>query len=108
MGLVKIEVIYNSPDVTATDGKDRGGKIWGQLIKDGMTEERWMESKGEPTTLKPYRMGANENTIIKVSHDILVEGFLVFLIKTNGRLFFQAKRIHGAITFIIKIKMLYE
>lgn len=74
MGLVKIEVIYNSPDVTSPDGKDRGNQIWGQLIKDGMTKERWMENKGDTTTLKPYRMGANENTIIKVSHDILVEG----------------------------------
>lgn len=74
MGLVKIKVIYNSPDVTSPDGKDRGGQIWGQLIKDGMTKERWMENKGEPTTLKPYRMGANENTIIKLSHDVLVEG----------------------------------
>jgi len=74
MGFVKIEVVYSSPDVTAPDGTDRGGKIWGQLIKDGMTEERWMENTGEPTTLKPYRMGANENTVIKVSHDVLVEG----------------------------------
>ncbi len=74
MGLVKIEVIYNSPDVTAPDGEDRGGQIWGQLIKDGMTEERWMENSGDPTTSKPYRMGANENTIISISHDVLVEG----------------------------------
>ncbi|MEM8908560.1 MAG: DUF2911 domain-containing protein, partial [Bacteroidota bacterium] len=74
MGLVNIEVIYNSPDVTASDGKDRGGQIWGQLIRDGMTKERWMENRGDPTTSKPYRMGANENTIIKISHDVLVEG----------------------------------
>ena len=73
MGFVKIEVIYNSPDVTASNGKDRSGKIWGGLIPYKMFKERWMEERGEATTDKPYRMGANENTLIKISHDVLVE-----------------------------------
>ncbi|HQT95970.1 MAG TPA: DUF2911 domain-containing protein, partial [Thermoanaerobaculaceae bacterium] len=36
IGLVEVNVTYNSPRVTAPDGTDRTGKIWGQLVPYGM------------------------------------------------------------------------
>lgn len=74
MGEVEVCVTYNSPDVTSPSGKSRRGEIWGNLIPYGWNQEPWMENDGEPITLKPWRGGANENTTLAVSHDILIEG----------------------------------
>lgn len=67
MGLVSVKVVYNSPDV---DG--RAGKIWGQLVPYGLTNEGFgYSTEANPT---PWRAGANENTTITLSHDVQVEG----------------------------------
>lgn len=67
--LAHVTVKYNSPDVTGPNGEDRTGHIWGELVPYGMTTSQF--GLGNPA---PWRVGANENTVIKFSHDVLVEG----------------------------------
>jgi len=67
--LAWVSVTYNSPDVTSPSGKSRDGKIWGQLIPYGLTDLGF--GPGNPA---PWRVGANENTIIVLSHDMEIEG----------------------------------
>jgi tetratricopeptide (TPR) repeat protein len=74
MGEVEVCITYNSPDVTLPSGKSRLGEIWGKLVPYGLSQERWLESGSEPTVPKPWRAGANENTVITFSHDVLIEG----------------------------------
>jgi tetratricopeptide (TPR) repeat protein len=69
MGLVKVTINYSSPDVTAPDGTNRKGKIWGQLVPFGMTNLGFGTAKEGP-----WRAGANEGTIFSVSHDVMIEG----------------------------------
>ena len=69
MGLVTVTIDYSSPDVTAPNGEDRTGKIWGQLVPYGLTNLGF-----GPATEAPWRAGANENTVFTVSHDVEVEG----------------------------------
>jgi tetratricopeptide (TPR) repeat protein len=69
IGLVKVTVDYSSPRVHAPNGEDRHGKIWGKLVPYGMTNLGFGTCKD-----CPWRAGANENTVITVSHDIDVEG----------------------------------
>jgi hypothetical protein len=69
IGLVKITVDYNSPNVTSPAGEDRTGKIWGQLVPYGMAKEEFGMAG-----IIPWRAGANENTAISFSHDVMVEG----------------------------------
>ena len=69
MGQVAVMLTYNSPDVTSPAGEDRTGKIWGELVPYGMA------NLGFGTAAEsPWRTGANENTTIEFSHDVLVEG----------------------------------
>src|SRR6476660_1612235 len=70
IGLVQVSVDYNSPDVHAPDGSDRHGKIWGGLVPYGMANLGF----GTCGDQCPWRGGANENTIFKVSHDVKVQG----------------------------------
>ncbi|MFI5143604.1 MAG: DUF2911 domain-containing protein [Thermoanaerobaculales bacterium] len=70
IGLVEVNITYNSPKVTAPDGADRTGKIWGQLVPYGMSKQP-VGSCGDQC---PWRAGANENTVFRVSHDVQVEG----------------------------------
>jgi tetratricopeptide (TPR) repeat protein len=70
IGLVEVTITYNSPDVTAPDGTDRTGKIWGQLVPYGMVNLGF----GTCGDQCPWRAGANENTVFRVSHDVKVEG----------------------------------
>ncbi|MEW6363794.1 MAG: DUF2911 domain-containing protein [Acidobacteriota bacterium] len=70
IGLVEVNLTYHSPDVTAPDGTDRRGKIWGQLVPYGMTDLGF----GTCGDQCPWRGGANENTVFRVSHDVKVEG----------------------------------
>ena len=69
IGLVKVTVNYSSPRVHAPNGEDRHGKVWGKLVPYGMTNLGFGTCKD-----CPWRAGANENTVITVSHDIDVEG----------------------------------
>ena len=69
MGLVKVSITYNSPDVTSPTGEDRSGKIWGQLVPWGMVNLGFGTAKESP-----WRAGANENTVFYASHDINIEG----------------------------------
>src|SRR5687767_8860061 len=69
IGLVKVTIDYNSPDVHSPTGEDRRGKIWGQLVHYGMKDEDF-----GTCTECPWRAGSNENTVFTVSHDVKVEG----------------------------------
>ncbi|MGE5235798.1 MAG: DUF2911 domain-containing protein [Acidobacteriota bacterium] len=73
IGLVEVSITYNSPKVTAPDGTDRTGKIWGQLVPYGMADLGF----GTCGDQCPWRAGANENTVFRVSHDVKVEGRLL-------------------------------
>ena len=64
IGLTKVVINYDRPGV-----KGREGKIWGQLIPVGYTDQGFGSSKAAP-----WRAGANENTTIEFSTDIKVEG----------------------------------
>lgn len=70
MGPASVTVTYSSPDVHAPDGSDRHGKIWGGLVPYGYKEEGF----GTCGKKCPWRGGANENTVVKFSHDVTVEG----------------------------------
>ncbi len=70
--LVHVTVKYSSPDVTGPNGKSRKGNIWGKLVPYGMAPNNF----GSASEI-PWRAGANENTIIKFSHDVLVNGKLL-------------------------------
>jgi hypothetical protein len=58
-----ITIVYSRPGV-------KGRKIWGGLVPYGMAQGN-KESKGKPF---PWRAGANENTTIEFSREVLVEG----------------------------------
>jgi hypothetical protein len=70
IGPVEITIDYHSPNVHAPDGSDRRGKIWGELVPYGMANLGF----GTCGDQCPWRGGANENTIFRTSHDILVQG----------------------------------
>jgi tetratricopeptide (TPR) repeat protein len=69
MGLVSVTITYNSPDVTDDAGNSRRGKIWGELVPYGLTDLGFAYR-----TPAPWRAGANENTTIEFSHDVMIEG----------------------------------
>jgi hypothetical protein len=69
IGLVKVTIDYNSPDVHAPDGTDRRGKIWGTLVPYGAPDDPF-----GTCTECPWRAGSNQNTVFSVSHDVKVEG----------------------------------
>lgn len=67
-----VEIVYNSPDVTGPNGQSREGQIWGGLVPYGFTSLGFGLSNADNPS--PWRAGANENTTIEFSHDMLVEG----------------------------------
>ncbi len=69
IGLVKVTVDYNSPDVHGPGGEDRAGHIWGELVPYGLHDLGFNNCK-----TCPWRAGANENTVFTVSHDVQIEG----------------------------------
>ncbi len=69
IGLVKVSIDYSSPDVHAPNGDDRRGKIWGTLVPWGAPDDPF-----GTCTECPWRMGANENTVFTVSHDVKING----------------------------------
>ena len=64
VGLTDVTIHYDRPGV-----KGREGKIWGQLIPVGYTDQGFGSSKAAP-----WRAGANENTTIEFSNDVKIEG----------------------------------
>ncbi len=69
IGPVRITIDYSSPAVHGPDGKDRRGQIWGKLVPYGLTDLGY--GNGKPG---PWRAGANENTVFKVSDNVSIEG----------------------------------
>lgn len=70
IGLVKVTIDYNSPDVTGPDGKSRRGKIYGTDVA-----HYGLKDLGFGTCKQcPWRAGSNENTVFTVSHDVKVNG----------------------------------
>jgi len=64
IGITDVTVHYDRPGV-----KGRDGKIWGQLVPVGYTDQNFGSSKEAP-----WRAGANECTTIEFSTDVKVEG----------------------------------
>jgi len=64
IGLTDVTIHYDRPGV-----KGRDGKIWGQLVPVGYTDQGFGNSKAAP-----WRAGANENTTIEFSTDVMIEG----------------------------------
>ena len=69
IGLVRVSIQYNSPNVHGPDGKDRSGHIWGELVPYGLHDLGFNNC-----TQCPWRGGANENTVFTVSHPVKIEG----------------------------------
>jgi tetratricopeptide (TPR) repeat protein len=75
VGPVRIQIDYSSPAVhgpaspAGGPAVDRRGKIWGQLVPYGMTDQGFGASKAAP-----WRAGANEGTVFSNSHPIELEG----------------------------------
>lgn len=64
IGLTKITINYDRPGV-----KGREGQIWGKLIHTGFTDLGFGTSKAAP-----WRAGANENTTIEFSSNVMIDG----------------------------------
>lgn len=64
IGITDVTINYSRPGV-----KGREGKIWGQLIPVGYVDQGLGDNKAIP-----WRAGANENTTIEFSSDVMVEG----------------------------------
>lgn len=64
VGLTDISIRYDRPGV-----KGREGKIWGQLVYTGFTDQGFGSSKAAP-----WRAGANENTSIEFTTPVMIEG----------------------------------
>lgn len=69
IGLARVTIRYNSPNVHAPDGTDRAGHIWGELVPYGLHDLGYNDCKQ-----CPWRGGANENTEFIVSHPVKIEG----------------------------------
>ncbi len=72
MGMVSVTINYSSPDVHGPNGEDRTGHIWGELVPYGLANLQFGLST--ETNPSPWRGGANENTTVAFSHDVLIEG----------------------------------
>lgn len=64
IGLTDVTIQYDRPGV-----KGREGKIWGQLVHTGYTDQGFGTAKAAP-----WRAGANENTVFTFSTDVKIEG----------------------------------
>jgi hypothetical protein len=64
VGITDVVIHYNRPHV-----RGREGKIWGQLVPPGYVDQGFGTSKAAP-----WRAGANENTWIEFSTDVMIEG----------------------------------
>ena len=70
IGLSTVTINYSRPNVIASNGVDRTGKIWGKQVPYDF-DFRPAMGGGNP---RPWRAGANENTTIEISHDAEIEG----------------------------------
>ena len=64
IGITDVTLNYDRPGV-----KGREGKIWGSLVPVGYVDQGFGTSKAAP-----WRAGANENTTIEFSTDVMIEG----------------------------------
>jgi len=64
IGITNVRINYDRPAV-----KGREGKVWGALVPYGFTDQGFGTSKSSP-----WRAGANENTTISFSSDVMIEG----------------------------------
>jgi tetratricopeptide (TPR) repeat protein len=64
IGITEVSIQYDRPAV-----KGREGQIWGKLVQYGFNDLGFGTSKQAP-----WRAGANENTVISFSTDVMVEG----------------------------------
>lgn len=64
VGLTDVTIHYDRPGV-----KGREGKIWGNIVHTGFTDQGFGTSKSAP-----WRAGANENTTIEFSTAVKIEG----------------------------------
>jgi len=62
VGITNIAITYSRPSV-------KGREVWGKLVPYGMNNLGFGTAKESP-----WRAGANENTIIKFSNDVSIEG----------------------------------
>ena len=69
VGITDIEINYSRPSVVSPQGQDRTGSIWGQTVPYGYTNLGFGTA-----TEAPWRAGANENTVITFSTDVMIEG----------------------------------
>ena len=69
VGIATVKVVYSRPNVVSPQGQDRTGAIWGNVVPYGFNNLGFGTA-----TAAPWRAGANENTIIKLSHDATIEG----------------------------------
>lgn len=70
VGRATVTISYSRPSVLSADGINRTGKIWGVLVPYDF-DFRPAMGGGKP---RPWRAGANENTMITISHDAHIEG----------------------------------
>jgi hypothetical protein len=75
MGFVFTTITYSSPDVHSSTGENRTGHIWGELVPYGAKNLNFGSSSAENPS--PWRAGANENTTITFSENVLVEGISI-------------------------------
>ena len=64
IGLTKVVINYDRPGV-----KGREGKIWGQLVHTGYTDQGFGNARQAP-----WRAGSNENTSIEFTSDVKING----------------------------------
>lgn len=64
VGLTMVSITYQRPKLNG-----REGKIWGQVVHNGFTDQGF--GNRNPA---PWRAGANENTVIEFDSDVKVEG----------------------------------
>ncbi|WP_020568781.1 DUF2911 domain-containing protein [Neolewinella persica] len=67
-----VTITYRSPDVTSPQGQSRRGKIWGGVVPYGLQNLQFGLSTADNPS--PWRAGANENTVVELSHDMVVQG----------------------------------
>tara|TARA_R110002167_G_scaffold205954_1_gene409935 strand:+ start:78 stop:1184 length:1107 start_codon:yes stop_codon:yes gene_type:complete len=64
VGITTVKIDYSRPQVNG-----REGEIWGKLVHYGFADLHYGTSKAAP-----WRAGANENTTIEFSTDVMIEG----------------------------------
>ncbi len=69
VGITTIAIEYSRPNVISPQGVDRTGNLWGKVVPYGFNNFGFGTSEAAP-----WRAGADENTIIRFSHDVTIEG----------------------------------